>query len=447
MFLHNKTSAPTISQTDLNYISSASAALLEQTPRGARHLLWLIAAFVTCFIVWACLAKVDEFSRGEGRVIPSQQVQIIQNLEGGILAEFYVREGDQVQRGEKLLRIDDTRFASSLREAELTQQQLELKSLRLRAEADAEPFVVAEPTRWPDALLERERELFELRAEELVSTKQVLEEQIEQKEQEISELQARRDQLRGSLDLLEMELTRTREAAAGGAISEVELLRMERQLNDLRGEYRAAELALPRAESSLEEAQRKLANVGLAFRREAREELNDVTSELGRLGQSATALADRVERTTVTSPVGGTVKRFLVNTVGGVIQPGMDIAEIVPSEELLLVEARVRPADIAYLHPGQEANIRFTAYDFSVMGGLSGRLVHISPDTIEDENGDSYYLVRVETSDVFSGPDGSELPIIPGMTVSVDILTGRKTVMSYLLKPILKTQQLALRER
>jgi len=222
---------------------------------------------------------------------------------------------------------------------------------------------------------------------------------------------------------------------------------MERQYNDMSGELQAAKLAIPRARSARNEAQQKLESNELSFRREAREELNKVVLELNKLTETSGALADRVERTLVRSPVAGTVKRFMVNTIGGVIQPGMDIAEIVPSEEVLVIETKIRPADIAYLHPGQTANIRFSAYDFAVMGGLEGKLVHLSPDTIEDEKGERYYLVRVQTSESFSAPDGTELPIISGMTVTVDILTGKKSILSYLLKPILKTKQLALKER
>ena len=232
-----------------------------------------------------------------------------------------------------------------------------------------------------------------------------------------------------------------------GAISEVEVLRLERQANDLKGELTGAELALPRVQSSLNEAVEKLANAGLAFRNEAQKELNEVRSELSRLTETSSALSDRVDRQIVRSPVAGTVKRLLITTLGGVIQPGMDILEIVPSEDKLQVEARVRPADIAFLYPGQKAMVKVTAYDFAVHGSLQGEVVHISPDTIVDEEGDSYYLVRVETELAYLGRESAPLPIIPGMTVSVDILTGEKTVLDYILKPILKTKQLALRER
>ncbi len=432
---------------DLDFIASARAAVIEQTPRGARTLLRVIALFFVSFILWAAFTDVDEFTRGEGKVIPSQQVQIIQNLEGGILAELYVAEGDIVERGQPMARLDDTRFSSSLREAGVTLAQLQIKSARLRAEAEGKPFVVKEDTKWEASLVRQEKAFYESRQDEYLSNRQVLEQQIAQKQQELSELKAKEVRIARSYALLEKEVVLTRPLVEQGAVSEVELLRLERQLNDLQGELNAAHLALPRARSELDEAKEKITNLSLVFQREAREKLNEISLELSRLTETSGALADRVKRTTVTSPVTGTVKRLLVTTIGGVIQPGMDIAEVVPSEETLLIEAKIRPQDIAYLHAGQQAKIKFTAYDFGVMGGLDGEVVQISPDTITDENDDSFYQVRVETSRVFTGPDGTELPIIPGMTVSVDVLTGKKTILDYLLKPILKTKQLALRER
>lgn len=432
---------------DLDYISSSKAAILQQSPKGGQYMLWAVALFFVVFFIWAAWAELDEFARGEGRVIPSQHVQIVQNLEGGIVEELYVREGQQVQRHQPLLRISDTQFSSSLGEAKVTLDQLEIKSLRLRAEAEGKPFVIPQDHRWPAFLVDQETAFYQSRQAELDSSREVFQQQETQKRQEVLELQAKEKQLQKSFDLLERELELTRPLAEQGAISPVELLRLERQANDLHGELEAARLALPRAEAGLNEAREKLANVELVYRREAREELNETTLEMSRLTETSGALADRVERTLVRSPVAGTVKQLLVKTIGGVIQPGMDIVEIVPSEEKLLIEARIRPADIAYLHPGQKAKIKFSAYDFSIMGGLDGELVHISPDTIVDDEGNSFYLVRVETNGIFKSPTGIELPIIPGMTVSVDILTGKKTLLDYLLKPILKTKELALRER
>jgi len=436
-----------IPDEDLDFMSSASAAVLQQAPRGGKILLWTVSLFVVFFIAWTALAHVDEFTRGEGKVIPSQYVQVIQNLEGGILAELKIQEGDIVERGQDLLRIDDKRFVSSLREADVTLSQLQIGIERLRAEAESSEFRIKSPELYDASVLEREKALYDSRQNELVSNRQVFTQQLKQKEQELSELIARRNQLSESHRLLKKELELTKPLADSGAISEVELLRLERQVNDMYGEFQGAKLAVPRVQAALEESKEKLSNIDIVFRREARQQLGELTLELSQLTESSGALADRVQRTLVKSPVAGTVKRLLVKTIGGVIQPGMDIAEIVPSEEVLLVEARVRPADIAYLHPGQTAKIKFTAYDFAIYSGLEGQLVHISPDTIVNEEGDSYYLVRVETSKAFVGPDGAELPIIPGMTVSVDILTGKKTILDYILKPILKTKQLALRER
>ncbi len=437
----------TLPQEDLNYVSSAKAALLQQSPKGGQLLLWLVFVVFISLIIWAAFAQVDEFARGEGKVVPSQQIQIVQNLEGGILAELYVTEGMRVHRGQRLLRIDDTRFSSELREAGLTLAQLEIKSMRLRAEAEGKDFVLPPNHKFDELLAQQEMELYRSRIDELQSNRDVLEEQTIQKQQEISELKSKHDQLSTSYDLLNKELELTRPLADEGAISKVELLRLERQLNDLQGELNAARLALPRVQSNLKEAQEKLANLDVVFKREAREEINKINLEFSRLTQTNQALADRVKRTNVTSPVEGTVKQLLVKTIGGVIQPGMDIIEIVPSEDVLLVEARIKPADIGFLHPGQTAKVKFTAYDFSIMGGLDGELVHISPDTILDDKGNSFYVVKVETSRVFRGQNGAELPIIPGMTVTVDILTGKKSILDYILKPILKTRQLALRER
>lgn len=432
---------------DINYMSSAAGAIMEQSPRGGQQLLWAIVSFFLVMLIWASIASVDEFTRGEGRVIPSSNIQVIQNLEGGILEETYVREGQAVKAGQALLRIDDTRFSSSLREAGVTLMQLKAKVARLKAEAEGKPF---HPDDYPHinaSDLQEELEVHESRRRELQSRSQVLLEQRIQKNQEVSELEAKSQQIERSLRLLQKELTMTRPLADEGAISEVELLRLERQVNDLQGELEAAQLAMPRAESSLEEARQKLNNLELVFQTEAYEEKNEVLSELSRLEETTSALEDRVQRTQVTSPVAGTVKRLLVSTIGGVIQPGMDIVEIVPTEDKLLVEAKVRPADIAFLHPGQQAKVKFTAYDFSVHGGLDGAVTLISPDTIVNEKEESFYLVRVETDRTFLGSESQPLPIIAGMTASVDILTGKKTVLDYILKPILKTKQLALRER
>ncbi|BFM11184.1 HlyD family type I secretion periplasmic adaptor subunit [Simiduia litorea] len=432
---------------DLDYMSSSAAAVLQQSPRGGQALLWAVAVFFVVILLWASFASIDEFTRGEGRVIPSQKLQVIQNLEGGIVQELFVREGQVVTRDQPLLRIDDTLFNSSLLETDVTLDQLTAKVVRLEAEAAGRDFSPDSIKDVDEQFVAQEFALFTSRKLERQTGESVFREQATQKQQELNELVARERQIARSYKLLESELELTRPLVQDGAVSEVEMLRLERQANDLLGELESAQLGIPRAQAGLDEVREKLAASQLAFQSEVQKELADVKGELSRQLQSSKAAEDRVKRTLVRSPVAGTVKQMLVDTIGGVIRPGMDIVEIVPNEDKLLVEARVRPADIAFITPGQVANVKVTAYDFAIHGGLEGNVVQISPDTIVDEEGNSYYLVRIETGSAYLGDAANPLPIIPGMVVSVDILTGEKTILDYLLKPILKTKQLALRER
>ncbi len=439
---------PKIDDDDLAYTSSASAAILHQTPKGGQQLLWAIVIFIVVMLTWSSLAYVDEFTRGEGRVIPSQYVQIVQNLEGGIIDEVFVTQGQTVTRGQPLLRLDDKRFSFSLRETEVNQSQLLSKTLRLKAEAEGAPFPEDELTALVSKnVVSAEKALYFARAQELSSGNKVILQQTAQKRQELSEWRAKFQRLRRSYRLLKSELDLTSPLVAQGAVSQVEVLQLRRQLNDVQGEMNAAQLAIPRIESSLSESEQTLAAAESAFRSRSQAEYSEVKSELNRLNESSQAIADQVDRTLVVSPVAGTIKQLFVKTLGGVIQPGRDLVAIVPTEDKLRVEARVSPADIAFMHPKQKAVIKFTAYDFSIHGGLSGEVVNISPDTITDEEGNSFYIVQIETERSFLGTEVNPKPIIAGMTVSVDILTGKKTVLDYILKPILKTKQLALRER
>lgn len=440
--------AKSLPDEDLSFASSAAAAVLYQSPKGGQQLLWAIMAFVVGIVIWAAFADIDEFTRGDGRVIPSRSVQLVQNLEGGIVAEVFVREGQLVKRGEPLVRLDDMIFSSSLRESEVNRSQLQAKTARLKAEAEGQPFPEETLLQTvPANEVKAEKDLYLARQQELNSSNEVIRQQLSQKQQELSELRAKSRQLQRSYQLLKDELDLTQPLVAQGAVSQVELLRLKRQTNDLAGELQAARLAIPRIQSSLAELDQKLAAADSAFRSKAQAEYNDVQSELSRLNESSQAIVDQVDRRLVKSPVTGTIKQLFVKTLGGIVQPGMDMMAIVPSEDSLLIETRIRPADIAFMHPGQKAVVKFTAYDFSIHGGLDGQVVNISPDTILDDEGESFYLVQIETRSSFLGTDSESLPIIPGMTVNVDVLTGKKTVLDYILKPILKTKQLALRER
>ncbi|MCP4596959.1 HlyD family type I secretion periplasmic adaptor subunit [Neptuniibacter sp.] len=435
-------------QKDLQYMSSVSEALAEQTPAGARTLLWVVALFVAIAIFWASWAELDEITRGDGEIIPSSQLQVVETLEGGALSEILVREGDLVEKGQVLLRIDDIRFSSSLKENQVRLYELTAKSARLKAEADNIEFT--EPKNFPieySSMVEQEKFLFSTRKAEIYAGLAGLEQQVAQRSQELKAAKSQEQQLRRSYGLLKRELDITRPLLKEGVISEVEFLRLKRQLNDLEGELSGVRLNIPRIESTLEETKQKLGEAELQFRNEARRELNEVVAEISRLNQALTGMNDRIDRAEVKAPVKGTVKQLLVNTVEGVVQPGDELLNIIPWEDKLLVEARIRPSDIANISPGQAAVIKVSAYDFSIYGGVDAAVVFVSPSTILDEEGESYYLVRLETNQPFIATATKELPLIAGMTVSVDILTGKKTVMDYLLKPVLKAKNKALTER
>ena len=421
---------------------------MASTHWGGHILLLLIAAFIGIALWWASVAEIDEVTRGQGKVVPSSKVQIIQNLEGGILADVLVSEGQMVEKGDVLLKIDDTRFSSSFRESKLTYWELLARTARLSAESEGKPLELPEELmiNQPELAAE-ERGLYQSRQLQLQSTIDVLKRQAEQRRQELVEKQARQQQLSRSFELSNQELQMSEPLLAAGVMSEVEILRLKRTVNDLRGEMESNRLAIPRIRSSIDEVQQKINEAVTRFESEAARELSEVRAEMERTEESVSALKDRVTRTNVRSPMKGTIKRLMINTIGGVIQPGMDLVEIVPLEDNLLIEAQIRPADIAFLRPGQEAIIKFTAYDFSIYGGLNAKLVRISADTITNEEDESFYLIYLRTEQNFIKSSMGELGIIPGMTVTVDILTGEKTVLDYLLKPILKAKNEALRER
>ena len=433
---------------DVNYMSSTHAVMVQTTPSGARVIIWAVLLFIIIAIVWASLATLDEITRGSGKVIPSSQVQVIQNLEGGIVSELGVQEGQIVNKGDVLLRIDNTRFMSSLRENTQHYLSLKAKNARLKAETEGLPFEIhADALAEYPELVEQERVLYESRQKELDTSREILKQQIAQRRQDLASFTARLEQNKRSYTLLDKELTMTRPLVAQGVMSEVEMLRLERQANDLKGEISSAEISMLREQSKLEEALNKLEEAEINFKNLAHVELNETSAELRRLAETNMALEDRVKRTTVTSPVRGTVKRLLVNTIGGVVQPGSDLVEIVPLEDNLLIEAKIRPSDIAFLSPGLKAIVKVTAYDFSIYGGLEASVERISADTITDDDGESFYIVRVRTNQSYIDTPHAPLPIIPGMLTEVNILTGKKTVLAYLLKPILRAQERAMRER
>lgn len=417
----------------------------ERTARAQRLVRGAVVVVVG-LIVWSAFAEIDEVTKGDGRVIPSRQLQVVQSLDGGVVSEILVKEGQQVEAGQLLLKIDETRATSGVNESAAQAFALKVKEARLKALAEGVAFKPPAGNGTPDEdrIIDEERNLYLSRVSEMQAMLSVVQQQGAQRQQEVSEAQARRSSAQRSIDISMQELKRTRPLLASGAVSEVEVLRLERDISRYRGEAEQAAAQIGRAQAAIGEAQRKARETELQFRNEARRELSEVLGKLNALNQGAVALADKVDKAQVKSPVRGRVQRLLANTVGGVLQPGKDIVEIVPLDDALVLEAKVQPRDIAFIHPNQPATVKFTAYDFSIYGGLDAKVENISPDTQVDEKGNAFYVVKVRTHQPNFGEDK---PIIPGMTAEVDILTGKKTVLSYLLKPVLKAKAYALRER
>ena len=433
---------------DIDLTTDIRTSIMAQSPRGGRAIIWVVLALCVLFTVWAYYSEIEQVTRADGKVVPSTQIQVVQNFEGGILSEIMIDVGQLVKKGQLLLRIDETRFSSSFKQNRVKYLLYKAKAARLLAEANGSDFEVPpEVTDEKPKIGVREKELFESRKKEFDSSMQILQQQIRQREHENNELSSKLEELTRTYALLNKELELTRPLVEQGAVSAVEVLHLERQASMMQGEIETINQTIPKAESKLQEAKLELRENQLSFFNKAKAELNEVLAELEDISASAIALEDRLRRTNVLSPVAGTINRILVNTVGGVIQPGMDLVEIVPLEDTLVIEARIKPSDIGFLRPDQEAKVKFTAYDFTIYGGLDAKLEHISADSITDEQGNSFYSVRLRTTKNYIGPELNPLPIIPGMVASVDILTGKKTILSYLLKPVLRAKYMALREQ
>lgn len=421
----------------------------EDLPLSQHLLLASIAAFIFVFIVWANFATLDEVTRGQGRVIPSSDIQILQSLEGGIIDEFMVREGDAVEAGQSLIRLRDVQAASDLGVNQKRYMGLQAKVQRLRAEAEGKdtPTFSEDVMKSVPQSVQEELDAFRANQKNLATQLQVLQQQVNQKEQEVSELNGRIGDLREVTRLAQAERDMVAPLVQRGSAPKVELLQLDRSLKERQTELNSLLSSLPRAQSGIDEAKARIEELKSSAKAQAQTELATATAEMNAIRETFTALEDRKTRTDIKSPVNGTVKDIKISTVGGVVQPGADLIEIVPRDDQLIIEAQVRPSDIAFLHPNQKAVVKITAYDYSIYGALNGELVDISADTITNEKGESFYRIRVRTNETHLKRKGEVLDIIPGMVASVDILTGKKTVMEYILKPFIKTMDVAMRER
>jgi adhesin transport system membrane fusion protein len=428
-----------------DFMADADRVILEQEPLRARILLRALLLSFVLFILWAGLVDIDEVTKGDGKVIPSQQLQVLQSLDGGIVSQILVREGDTVNAGQILLQVDSTRFEASVKENRSEYLSLSAKAARLEAISLGKPFnpppdVVKEDP----ATVAQERQLYVTATNEMQTQISIARQELEQRQQELSEAISKENQSAQSYDSALKELTVTKPLLNSGAVSEIDILRLQRDVDRYKSERDIAAAQISRVRAAISEANHKVQEVELNFRNNASKELSDTNAKLNSLTQSSAGLTDKVKQSTIRSPVRGTVKRLLVNTVGGVVQPGRDIVEIVPLEGKLILETKVQPRDIAFLRPGQRAMVKFTAYDFSIYGGLDATVDLIGADSVTDDRGNTYYLVRISTSKTALG---GNLPIIPGMVAEVDIITGHKSILSYLLKPVLRAKQAAMTER
>lgn len=430
-------------ENDYEFMNSLSAAILTRTPSRISKVLkiWLFSIFA--FVMWASFAEIDEITRGDGDVIPYGQNQIIQNLEGGIVEEILVKEGQIVTIDQVILKIHNSKSSSTSSSNKMKFKELEAKSVRLYAEANGLDF----KSNQINLQTELAEKLYDSNKLEFLAKDRSIYKQVQQREQEYKEAKARIKTLSKSLEYVQEEIYMTAPMVREGVKSKVDFLKLKREANGIENDIEAASLSLPRLKFAIDEYKNKREESKRLFMNIAKKELNTVTAEISRLKTDQVALSDQVERTMVKSPVDGIVQKLFVNTVGGVIQPGANLVEIVPTDERLSLEIKIKPSDIAFIRSGAEAKIKISAYDYAIHGGLIGTVVNISPDTITDAKENTFYLIKVETEQNYLGTKDNPLKITPGMMASVDIITGKKTVMQYILKPILKSKQYVFSER
>lgn len=436
-----------LTQKDYEYIQSLSAAVLTTTPRRLRMVLYFWVVALVLFVVWAALAEVDEIARGNGQVVSSAHNKMIQHLEGGIVEAILVKEGQSVKKDEPLLKIKNEKSNSSFVSNEMGTYALQAKLMRLKAEGSGGGFSSAGASSAMAPYIQNELSLYHANISNLNAKISGLQEKLSQNRQELSEARSRKDHLKGSLGMINEEVRMTGPMVEKGVRSKVDYLKLQREANEAEASYQATSLSIPRLESVIQETARSIEEARAMFRSTAQTQYNEALAQLNTLTADGTALSDQVDRTTVRSPMDGVVQTLNVHTIGGVVKPGDDLIEIVPKGEKLVVEVKVKPSDIAFIYPGQRAVVKLSAYDFAIYGALEGKVTLISADTVENRKEETFYTVRIETKKSYVQHNGKKLAIIPGMTLSADIITGKKSVLDYILKPILKTKQHMLSER
>ena len=412
----------------------------------SKILLYLIAASVIIFFIWAATTQVEEIARGEGVVIPSGQNKVVQNLEGGVIANIAVSEGDIVKKGDILLQISNQDSQSKVAATQTQKLSLEAKKMRLQAQAASKEFAIT--TDYDATLnhfLQAQKSLYNKRIQALESQISALKQQYREKKAKKQDAKQQITHMQSSIELLNKEIAMLQPLVQEGIKSQIDLYKLQRELSQKKQQLQTTIISIDIIDAQMQEIQDTIAQTQQEFAADSLQELNEVNAKIQQLQSVQKAQKDRVSRTLVRAPEDGIVQSLFVNTIGGAVKPAQDLVEIVPVDENLIVEVKVKPADIGFIHHNQKALVRFSAYDFAIYGGVEAKVVSISPDTIKQDS-ETYYLLRVQTDTDKIHKGGKDLRIIPGMVSDVDIIVGEKTVLAYLMHPILRTLRYSFSE-
>lgn len=433
---------------DLEFMSELETANHLKPSKASQIFLWTVTGLFAWMLIWAAVSRVDERVRGIGQVMPSSDVQVVQSLEGGILSELLVKEGDEVKKDQALLRIADVQFASEGRGIEAQMAGLQAKQARLKAEASGQPYVTPAEIekKFPD-IAATEEKLYKSRQDELNTALNMIKDDVREADANLSEVKASISKLAKSKSLLEHQFEIAQKLVAQKAMPQIESLKLERDLNETSGNLSSAYQSQQSLEAKLSSAKRRQDEKLGAFKSQALGDLNEVEAKLSAIKANLTSVTDKVNRAELKSPVAGIVQKIYIKTVGGVIQPAQKLVEIVPLADDLMIRAKIAPADVAFLHPGQAVKVKVTAYDSQIYGTLDGKLERIGANTVEDSQGNAFFEIDVRTNKNYLGTEDKPLRIFSGMVSETEVIVGKRTILTYLMKPVLRTKDRAFTEK
>jgi len=448
---------PNANKNDVNFVHGLYNAANFSIPFKINGLFTFLVIFIVLIIVWGNYATIDELTRGDGKVIPSSKIQKVQYLDGGIVADILVKEGEHVTIGQPLLKIDTTRVQASFEETQDNIYSLEAKRIRLHTEMNADynknlPKLnfSKKLKKYAKQYIKSEQQVFYNKFYERKNNLKVLRLQYMQRKQELKEIEATISQLETKLLLEKKQYKAMKKLVKSGSKSKFELIDKEKEVNQIKDDLQTAKLSISRTKLSIQESKASMDEKIQTAKSDVSVDLQETVAEIKKIKSRLVTDNDKLEKTVLKSPTTGIIKQININTIGAVVRSGDDLMEIVPDSDVLYIEAKIDPKDIAFISPDLKVLVKLTAYDFSIYGGLDGKIIEISADSIVDQeskDGKSYYKVVVKTDKNYLEYSGEKLTIIPGMVASVDIVTGKKTIMDFFLKPILKVKQGALHER